>query len=1210
MIAPLIAFGQNQVFFSENWNQDGGEVPLFYKNASATDDIGNVYMAGSTINTNNNHDIIIQKFDADGGLLWQQTFNGAANMDDMAADIFVDANNDVYVTGTSVEYVNHDDDLVVLKYNSNGQFLWASYYDNGGSPTPKDYGTAVTGDNSGNIFVTGSSFAANDQMDYVTLRINSSDGAHLWVERYDHVSLNDVAAKIEVHGNFLYISGGSQISFNKWELATVVYNTSNGNLIAEKRSQGNATHGVNEVYDLTVDNAGNVYVTGAVVNQNTGYDISIYKLDPQLNILWEAQYDGYGADDRGKGIKVDNQGNVYVAGFVSNPNEGKNYSLLKFNSSGALQWSREFNGEANLDDEAAQLVIRSNQDVFVTGSAINNVDEGIVTLGYKPNGEIFTQAKFGGENGLVAKPTGIANDIAGNIIVIGKMEAPSGNSINITVKYNLIEKPFNPVMVNGEPSHNANEILIRFDRSAVKYLAIDRKGFIAGKLSDFVRPDVIGLMNEKLKMEVSRLNTFKIFRRMTTADSLSVTRLGDTISVDDFWATLSVVFPNSFNILDGIDSLNTLPKTSINYAHENVLIDKHNSSLDEFYVNDFQSSIKNTSTYPNAHINLEPAWSIEVGQEFVKVGVYDDPIHFKHEEFGDGTLGGSKIKGGYNYYTNTPLDHYQSLNADNHGTAGAGIIGALRNNFSDPTLPESIGISGIAGGDNENQNSGVKLYSGGIFYNKYLSTISLAAEAIVEGSIESTDPNTKMGFGLHLQNHSWGYDDLVFNEIVILKDAVKTAWRNHSVFVASRGNKGKEGSPIEYPACFEDEMVINVGASGVNGTYKSVNNGDEWTDLNKRWSSSTGGNLDLIAPGVTDLVKTTVYIDVPNIKPLDYPNGCIVSNGTWGIDPKSKYQCFNGTSASAPHVTGVAALMYSRHNLLSINPPPNNLTTEDIENIIEKTASGNSVSPNGEIIYSDYTGNGLIDAGQAVKQINYPKYYVKHSDFSFQPSVTILQSDLNVQLTATINGMTPGSYVADLYEYEWNYQNNVLSSVGEEIIDWWPVLAGTYKGVSSSTTISGSPDMDITPSVNLGGTVSSVNIVTYAWFVTYNNSLNQPENKWIAGEAINNNPDNLKFMYSIHVKNSSLVSIEDEELQSEIILYPNPTNESLTVSFNNEFYNPEAEIFNLKGQLIKKTIGSSNNESLTIDVSKLSKGIYILRLHDNESSITKKFIKN
>src|SRR5690606_15898 len=83
----IIAFGQGQTFLSEVWTGEGGEMAVFYRNATTTDNYRNVYVAGSTLNTNNNNDIIVQKFDRDGNLLWQQTFNGAANMDDMAADI-------------------------------------------------------------------------------------------------------------------------------------------------------------------------------------------------------------------------------------------------------------------------------------------------------------------------------------------------------------------------------------------------------------------------------------------------------------------------------------------------------------------------------------------------------------------------------------------------------------------------------------------------------------------------------------------------------------------------------------------------------------------------------------------------------------------------------------------------------------------------------------------------------------------------------------------------------------------------------------------------------------------------------------------------------------------------------------------------------------------------------------------------------------------
>ena len=151
--------------------------------------------------------------------------------------------------------------------------------------------------------------------------------------------------------------------------------------------------------------------------------------------------------------------------------------------------------------------------------------------------------------------------------------------------------------------------------------------------------------------------------------------------------------------------------------------------------------------------------------------------------------------------------------------------------------------------------------------------------------------------------------------------------------------------------------------------------------------------------------------------------------------------------------------------------------------------------------------------------------------------------------------------------------------------------------------------MDITPSVNIGGTTSSVNAVTYAWHVTYNVTQGASENKWIAGEARNHNPDNLNYMYSIHVNNESLSSVNEEELQREITLYPNPAQQSLTISYNGVLKHPKVEVFNLEGRLIKSIDNKTNIKKLMVDVSSLSNGVYLLRLEDKEKAITKKFIK-
>lgn len=1160
----LTVFGQGQTFLSEVWTGEGGEMAVFYRNATTTDNNRNVYVAGSTLNTNNNNDIIVQKFDRDGNLLWQQTFNGSANMDDMASDIFVDNNYNVYVTGTSIQNANDNFDLVVLKYNSSGVLQWTYYYNNDASPLPQDAGTAIVGDNNGSIYVTGGSFGNNTMSDYVTLRLNSSNGNQVWEKRYDYAQLNDVASQIRFDGTNIYVSGGSQVNVspNKWELATIVYNASTGTELNVRRSNGNATSGVDEVYDLSIDNSGNIYVTGAVVNQGTGYDISVYKLDNQLNIIWEVHFDGFGAEDKGFGVKTDSQGNVYVTGFISNPNEGKNYALLKYNSSGVLQWSREFNGLANLDDEAVQLVIDASDNIFVTGAARNTNNSDYVTLGYTPSGELFAQVSYNGPQGLNDKPTAIAIDLDGNFIVVGQTAVQGGKFKNRTVKYARYEKSFDPVMVNGVASHNRGEVIIRFDRDAIIHAAIDKKEFEAGTLRDFVTQNTLTEMSNKLQMEVSRLETYKIFRRMTTADTISVTRLGDTIRIDDFWATLSVFFPENYDEQTVADSLSAIADSIIHYAHLNGIIERHNIPNDPLVTIE-QAGLIPTTSFPNAHISIEDAWDIEVGQSHTKVGVFDDPIYWAHEDFGDGTYNGSKIKGGWDYYNNVHISSVLSPGSS-HGTSVAGLIGALRNN--------NTGIAGIAGGDVDGaNNTGVQLFSMGIFSNGYFSSISIAAASIVEGA---TNTGT-YGYGLNIQNHSWGGPQ----PFQVMEDAVATAWRNHCVLVASRGNRGHLDNAINYPACYSDIMILNTGASGFNGQHKNTTNGDLFTS----WASSFGGEVDFVAPGCTELVTTPYNPASPY----------------WWANTSSLggYYTFTGTSAAAPHVAGVAALMYSKHHVN--NGAPNNLATEDIEYILQKNATDKGAAE-----YDQLNGWGLINAHASLEKVHYPSYYVKHAPTATPTQTT--SANINVIVANNTDGVAAGQYVADRVQLNWTYVDVLPSQ--HEIIDWWTLEAKTYRGVSAANPITGVRWMDVTPNVTIGGNAAVFSVYSFAWWIK-TNMLGQTIHKWIPAGG----PSQLRYSYSLHVKDNSITSIDENTLEMVVNLFPNPVSDiiNLTMNFENAS-DAQLEIFDAKGKMIANpSLGYKvqGEHTVSINVSNLSNGLYLLKITSGQSTITKRFIK-
>ena len=106
--------------------------------------------------------------------------------------------------------------------------------------------------------------------------------------------------------------------------------------------------------------------------------------------------------------------------------------------------------------------------------------------------------------------------------------------------------------------------------------------------------------------------------------------------------------------------------------------------------------------------------------------------------------------------------------------------------------------------------------------------------------------------------------------------------------------------------------------------------------------SNYGSKLDIMAPGV--IISTTDRIG---------------SNG-YNTNDDFTYD-FGGTSAAAPFISGVAALV------LSINP---DLTVVEVNDILESTAfkvGPNTYpisKPNGQ--WSNQMGYGLVDAYQAV----------------------------------------------------------------------------------------------------------------------------------------------------------------------------------------------------------------------------------------------------
>jgi hypothetical protein len=76
---------------------------------------------------------------------------------------------------------------------------------------------------------------------------------------------------------------------------------------------------------LSVDAAGNVYVTGLSSGSGTSVDYATLKYDTAGNLQWVARYDGYA-----NALSVDAAGNVYVTGESYGSGSGYDYATIKY----------------------------------------------------------------------------------------------------------------------------------------------------------------------------------------------------------------------------------------------------------------------------------------------------------------------------------------------------------------------------------------------------------------------------------------------------------------------------------------------------------------------------------------------------------------------------------------------------------------------------------------------------------------------------------------------------------------------------------------------------------------------------------------------------------------------------------------------------------------------------------------------------------------
>lgn len=412
-----------------------GEV---YPVRSIVDSYSNIYVFGRfdnsitapvNLTSNGLKDLFLSKFDKFGNLLWIRQMG--SDLTEQANGLTIDNLGNVYIAGrfqntcsfgtTSITSTGGVD-IFVAKYSSEGDLSWVK---------PVATGTTFQGaqnlaiDKDGNLVLIG---IFQTSIDFQGVSLTESSGINTnFIAKFD-LNANLIWAKKIVNKNSNGLFYGISCSNDGYYFSASLIDT----IYLDIKRVGSKKNSLN----------------------NYTYDILLYKTDYNGNGIWFNKIEGSG-EDANISTEVDNNGNVYVAGYFNssdlsvdsippnqelpsikskiNSSSKGSYDVIfaKFSSLGILQW---YDAKGGIGDERLARLNSNGKNIVFSGQfgsqlTLNNTTlnpiGGLDALGviHDENDNLLYAVSAGGTGTDIAQTCVIDND--GNYIFIGDFTSPT-----------------------------------------------------------------------------------------------------------------------------------------------------------------------------------------------------------------------------------------------------------------------------------------------------------------------------------------------------------------------------------------------------------------------------------------------------------------------------------------------------------------------------------------------------------------------------------------------------------------------------------------------------------------------------------------------------------------------------------------------------------------------------------------------------------------
>lgn len=407
--------------------------------AMIIDASNNVYITGRSMSASNGYDIVTIKYNSSGVVQWTATYNGGGNSTDEGTSIVMDGTTNLYVTGVTTRSPSTGLDYVTIKYNvTTGALIWASVFNGAGDAD--DIPTKLAA-KSNSVYVTGKGYYKDaTNADYVTIKYSGSTGDSTWVRTYNGSgNANDSATFIRISSDSSIFVTGKSYGVGNYDFATLKYNAA-GTQNWVKRLNGAANtddFGVSIAFNISLA-APDIYVTGQGQGTGTGYDIFTVKYTNAGVESWNRRYNGTAnSDDIANAFLYKNDNEIYITGKAQNTGTGSDMVFLKYDLNGNLNQTINYNGPANGNDEGTALINDASGFIYVTGKS-TEISTGVdyVIIKYTTTGGVEWTYKYNKSGTGTDAPSAIVVDATTdrNVFVTGASFTGTSGTNYTTIK--------------------------------------------------------------------------------------------------------------------------------------------------------------------------------------------------------------------------------------------------------------------------------------------------------------------------------------------------------------------------------------------------------------------------------------------------------------------------------------------------------------------------------------------------------------------------------------------------------------------------------------------------------------------------------------------------------------------------------------------------------------------------------------------------------